>query len=62
MPLFIPVLSVSLQLSKEEEGQTVDTEVTKEDQEKINAFSRLHNREKNLMEELQVKQVCSNTT
>jgi len=31
--------------------------VTKEDQDKINAFSSLHNRERALEEELQIKQV-----
>jgi hypothetical protein len=31
--------------------------VTREDQDKINAFSRLHRREKVLREELQTKQV-----
>lgn len=47
-----------LQLSKEEEGETgPDAEVTKEDQDKINSFSRLHNREKVLEEELKSKQV-----
>jgi hypothetical protein len=47
-----------LQLSKEEEGEAgPDAQVTKEDQDKINAFSRLHNRERGLEEELQAKQV-----
>lgn len=46
------------QLSREEEGETgPDTEVTKEDQDKINSFSRLHNRERILEEELQGKLV-----
>jgi hypothetical protein len=45
------------QLSREEESETTDAEVTKEDQDKINAFSRLHNRSKALQEELSVKQV-----
>ena len=31
--------------------------MTREDQDKINAFSRLHQREKGLEEELQAKQV-----
>jgi len=44
-------------LSKEEEGEgSTDNEVTREDQDKINAFSRLHQREKVLEEELQGKQ------
>jgi hypothetical protein len=33
--------------------------VSHEDQDKINAFSRLHRREKALQEELQTKQVRS---
>ncbi|OAL39048.1 hypothetical protein AYO20_01799 [Fonsecaea nubica] len=43
-------------LSKEEESESMDAEVTKEDQEKINTFSRLHNRSKALEEELGLKQ------
>ncbi|KAH0837581.1 hypothetical protein AYO21_05071 [Fonsecaea monophora] len=43
-------------LSKEEESESTDAEVTKEDQEKINTFSRLHNRSKALEEELGLKQ------
>lgn len=47
-----------LQLSKEEEGETgPDAEVAKEDQDKINSFSRLHNRERIIEEELKTKQV-----
>jgi hypothetical protein len=47
-----------LQLSKDEEGETgPDAEVTKEDQDKINSFSRLHNRERVLEEQLKGKQV-----
>ena len=46
------------QLSKDEEASTPDAEVTREDQDKINAFSRLHNREKKYEEELERKQVC----
>jgi len=49
-------LTVS-QLSKDEESSTPDAEVTREDQDKINAFSRLHNREKKYEEELEHKQV-----
>jgi hypothetical protein len=49
---------LTIQLSKEEEGEgNADAEVTREDQDKINAFSRLHRREKMLEEELQTKQV-----
>ena len=47
------------QLSKDEEAAAPDAEVTREDQDKINAFSRLHNREKKYEEELEHKQVCS---
>ncbi|KIW70084.1 hypothetical protein PV04_02390 [Phialophora macrospora] len=43
-------------LSREEESESTDAEVTKEDQDKINAFSRLHNRSKALEEELSTKQ------
>ncbi|KAJ9662734.1 hypothetical protein H2198_001183 [Neophaeococcomyces mojaviensis] len=42
-------------LSKEEETETTDNEVTKEDQEKINEFSRLHSRSKVIEEELEGK-------
>jgi len=43
-------------LSREEESESTDAEVTKEDQDKINAFSRLHNRSKAMQEELSLKQ------
>ncbi|KAL6238920.1 hypothetical protein BDW75DRAFT_176901 [Aspergillus navahoensis] len=46
-------------LSKEDEatiGNSEDTEVRREDQEKINRFSRLHQRETVLEEKLKVKQ------
>ncbi|EXJ61776.1 prefoldin subunit 4 [Cladophialophora yegresii CBS 114405] len=43
-------------LSREEESESTDAEVTKEDQDKINTFSRLHNRSKALEEELGAKQ------
>ncbi|KAI5299099.1 hypothetical protein KEM55_002578, partial [Ascosphaera atra] len=42
-------------LSKEEEHEAQDTEVRKEDQEKINRFSTLHQREGVLDERLQAK-------
>lgn len=45
------------QLSKQEESEATDAEVTREDQEKINVFSRLHNRTKVLEEELKAKNV-----
>ncbi|KAK4988575.1 hypothetical protein LTR50_003871 [Elasticomyces elasticus] len=45
------------QLSKEDEAAAGDEiEVRREDQDKINRFSRLHQREKLLQEELKVKQ------
>ncbi|KAK4946863.1 hypothetical protein LTR66_014241 [Elasticomyces elasticus] len=45
------------QLSKEDEAAAGDEiEVRREDQDKINRFSRLHQREKLLREELKVKQ------
>ncbi|USW49358.1 Putative prefoldin beta [Septoria linicola] len=44
-------------LSREEEAEIGDEkEVRKEDQDKINRFSRLHSREKGLEEDLKVKQ------
>ncbi|KAL4799095.1 Prefoldin subunit-domain-containing protein [Aspergillus venezuelensis] len=46
-------------LSKEDEatiGSSEDTEVRREDQEKINRFSRLHQRETVLQENLKAKQ------
>lgn len=53
-PLNIP------QLSREEEATIgEEKEVRREDQEKINRFSRLHSREKILEDELKVKQVRS---
>lgn len=47
-------------LSKDEEAATgtEDTEVRREDQDKINRFSRLHQRETVLEERLKAKQVC----
>jgi prefoldin subunit 4 len=51
----------SSQLSKEDEAATggEETEVRREDQEKINRFSRLHQREALLEEQLKAKQVCT---
>ncbi|KAF2216554.1 hypothetical protein CERZMDRAFT_109421 [Cercospora zeae-maydis SCOH1-5] len=44
-------------LSREEEAEIgEEKEVRKEDQDKINRFSRLHSREKGLEEEIKVKQ------
>ncbi|KPI41208.1 Prefoldin subunit 4 [Cyphellophora attinorum] len=42
-------------LSKEDEASSTDAEVTREDQDKINRFSSLHNRIRNLDEQLAVK-------
>jgi hypothetical protein len=47
-----------LQLSKDEEGE--ETEVRREDQDKINRFSTLHQKEKLLQVELKTKEVLSN--
>jgi hypothetical protein len=47
-----------LQLSKDEEGE--ETEVRREDQDKINRFSTLHQKEKLLQAELKTKEVLSN--
>jgi prefoldin subunit 4 len=50
---------MSFKLSKEDEatiGNSEDTEVRREDQEKINRFSRLHQRETVLEEKLKGKQ------
>ena len=46
------------QLSKEEESQTTDAEVTREDQDEINRFSSLHNRVKILDAEVEARKVC----
>ncbi|KAK3061208.1 hypothetical protein LTS18_006787, partial [Coniosporium uncinatum] len=43
-------------LSKEDEAATEDVDVRKEDQDKINKFSRLHQRETQLEDELRTKQ------
>ncbi|KAI9668657.1 MAG: hypothetical protein M1831_001096 [Alyxoria varia] len=43
-------------LSKEDEASTDDTEVRREDQDKINKFSRLHSRESIIEEDLKTKQ------
>ncbi|KAF2138095.1 uncharacterized protein K452DRAFT_329007 [Aplosporella prunicola CBS 121167] len=43
-------------LSREDEASTEEVEVRREDQDKINKFSRLHQREKVLEEELKTKQ------
>lgn len=47
-----------VQLTKEDEEATGDeTEVRREDQDKINKFSRLHQRELAIQDELKVKNV-----
>lgn len=46
-------------MSKEEEEAVGDeVEVRREDQDKINRFSRLHQRELTIEEELKAKNVC----
>jgi prefoldin subunit 4 len=45
------------ELSKDDETSTEDVPVRREDQEKINRFSRLHNRESALEQDLKQKQV-----
>lgn len=52
-------LKLGEKLSKDEEAAagTEDTEVRREDQDKINRFSRLHQRETVLEERLKAKQV-----
>lgn len=47
----------SVQLSKDEEGE--ETEVRREDQDKINRFSTLHQKEKLLQADLKTKEVRS---
>jgi hypothetical protein len=56
--LVFAALSIS-QLTKEEEGGNEDMEVRREDQEKINRFSSLHQKETALEEELRGKIVSS---
>jgi hypothetical protein len=46
-----------LQLSKEEEGAGDDVEVRREDQDKINKFSRLHQKELKIEDTLKAKNV-----
>ena len=47
------------QLTKDDEASVGDeTEVRREDQDKINRFSKLHQRELQLEEELKTKNVC----
>lgn len=53
------MLTTPLQLSKEDEAAagSDEVEVRREDQDKINKFSRLHQRELNLEDELKSKHV-----
>ena len=52
------LLTVAWQLSRDDEVAAGDeVEVRREDQEKINKFSRLHQREEALQEELKLKNV-----
>lgn len=50
----------SVKLAREDENAPGgdENEVRREDQEKINRFSRLHQREAVLQEQLKAKQVC----
>jgi prefoldin subunit 4 len=52
-------LTINCKLTKEDEATTngEEVEVRKEDQEKINKFSRLHQQELKVEEELKAKQV-----
>lgn len=53
---------ISIQLTKEDEASIGDeVEVRREDQDKINKFSRLHQRELAIKEELQAKNVRAST-
>ena len=55
----VHALTTSLQLSRDEEASVggTDLEVRREDQDKINKFSRLHQKEELLQERLKVKTV-----
>lgn len=50
------------QLSKEDEAAMDEVEVRREDQDKINRFSRLHQRHLALEEELNTNKVCDTVT
>ena len=55
-----PLIATLYQLTKEDEAAAGDeVEVRREDQDKINKFSRLHQRELKIEEELKVKNVCA---
>jgi prefoldin subunit 4 len=51
------MLTKDFQLAKEDEASASDIEVRREDQEKINKFSRLHQHSAMLEEKLKQKQV-----
>jgi prefoldin subunit 4 len=55
------LLMISLQLSKEDEAAAGgdEIEVRREDQDKINKFSRLHQKEISLEDELKTKHVSA---
>lgn len=55
------ILLTLAQLSKAEEEGSDEVEVRREDQDKINRFSRLHQRELLLQEQLESKNVCPTT-
>jgi prefoldin subunit 4 len=52
-----PATDRRAQLSKEDEQASEEVEVRREDQDKINKFSRLHQRELAMEEELKLKNV-----
>lgn len=62
--MHVTVLTHNLQLSKEDEAKAAgdEVEVRREDQDKINKFSRLHQREIGIEEELKAKHVSSTDT
>jgi hypothetical protein len=58
----IALTTLSLQLTKEDEAAVgEEVQVRREDQDKINRFSRLHQRELTLQEELKLKMVRDDT-
>jgi prefoldin subunit 4 len=59
--LLLLLLMISLQLSKEDEATAGgdEIEVRREDQDKINKFSRLHQKEIALEDELKTKHVSA---
>lgn len=55
-----PLLTFCQLTREEEEAMGEEKEVRKEDQDRINRFSRLHSREKLIEEDLKTKQASSN--